>query len=83
MSAGKPSRSERAGRRGRHRHVDSPETRAWHELAADAEWLDPAYVVPTVEPLPPVLPPACPGWLDRSEYEALLELRARVQEKSA
>jgi hypothetical protein len=35
----RPSRSSKAGNRGRHRHIDSPETRRWLELAATKTWL--------------------------------------------
>ena len=88
-----PSRSYRHGKRGRHRHATSPETKRWAEVSGTA-WLssepetghvdvrvDPPQAVseaPTAS-IPAAPPPSCPSWLDEADYQALLELREGLQ----
>jgi hypothetical protein len=88
----RPSRSTKAGNRGRHRHIDSPQTKVFHELEAD-----PGSVL-NVKPTDPRVakvkkpkrskakrperigpPPARPSWLGSAEYVALLELRSELE----
>ena len=77
----RPSRSYKHGRRGRHKHAVSPETKRWEQISGTA-WLvgEPA---PEGAPkldhamieFPPTRPPERPGWMDEAAYAALLELR--------
>jgi hypothetical protein len=91
------SRPSRSSNRGRRRHVDSPETKRWQQIAETKDWLQPpesgdaggqadppqavsaAPAKPNSEPVRN-LPRARPPWLDPAEYEALLELRANLDE---
>jgi hypothetical protein len=73
--------------RGRHRNASSPETRAWAVLSEQADWLkaeaEDASSPATkrrprrTRPLP-TRPPDRPAWMDEGEFQALLELRARL-----
>jgi hypothetical protein len=68
---------------GRHRRASSPETRAWHEFLMAKDWLQPQSKPKrssktTTKPKPLEPAPAQPSWMDSGEYEALLELRARL-----
>jgi hypothetical protein len=77
----RPSRSSRAGNRGRHRHIDSPETRRFEEMAPGTEWLRADWQPPEPEPLPPVEKspaPARPSWLAEETYNALVALREEL-----
>ena len=85
----RPSRSYKHGRRGRHKHADSPETKRW-ELISGTAWLsgdaenglvdgrvDPSQAVSEAPAasIPSAPPLLCPSWLDEGAYAKLLELK--------
>ena len=54
----RPSRSYKHGRRGRHKHADSPETKRWEQISGTA-WL-------VGEPAPEGAPQGPPGSHERA-----------------
>jgi hypothetical protein len=80
----RPSRSSRAGWRGRHRHIDSPETKVFHKLERDLDSI--LNLKPTEsqkrkktkkrKPLGPA--PHRPAWIEPGTYDALCRLRATL-----
>jgi hypothetical protein len=64
-----PSRSTKAGKRGRHKHRGSPEARRWNR-----EFMPPKPETPPSTSMPP----ARPGWMGADVYCRLVELRERL-----
>lgn len=63
--------------RGRHKGANSPETRAWRDVAEKVDgWKPEPKRKPKDSGVDRSTPaPAKPAWLDQAEYEALVELR--------
>jgi hypothetical protein len=92
------ARGYRHGRRGRHKHATSSETKRWSEIAVGTAWLssetengqadgraDPsqALSVAPVASVPAAPPPERPGWMDEADYQALLDLREGLEVEGA